>query len=288
MNILLLGADGQLGIALQTASHGHHVLAMNHDDIDLATVTVAGLLSLLQQQHIDVLINAAAYTAVDKAETDVAAAYAVNADAVAILAQACGKAGVRLVHVSTDYVFDGRAETPYGTQAKTSPVNVYGASKALGEALLFQYLPQAVCLRTAWLYSAHGTNFVKTMLRLLREGQPVSVVHDQLGSPTWAPDVAEVIWRIVGKPEVQGLWHWTSSGQCSWFEFAQAIQQRALAKGLLLQPCEIRPIAASAYVTAAQRPAYSVLDCQASVQLLQVPQRPWTQALDEMLDLLLL
>ncbi len=285
--IIIFGASGQLGVEL-TKNTIHTVYSYAQADLDLTVVSVNELVNLLELHQANVVINAAAYTAVDKAEYEIAAAYAMNAYAVRKMARACAITGVRLIHISTDYVFDGQSSVPYTTQADIHPLNIYGASKALGEALLFQFNPDAVCLRTAWLYSMQGNNFVNTMLRLMAKSKSIRVVNDQWGSPTWAHDVAECIWRIVALPEVKGILHWTSAGHCSWYEFAQAIQERAVAKGLLKSACKLVSIPASEYPVAAQRPDYSVLDCEETVAKLQHTPRDWRIALDAMLDELVL
>lgn len=284
LNVVILGVSGQLGSELM--KNPLHVLhAYTHDELDLSAISVAELAGLLDRHQADVVINAAAYTAVDKAEEEIAAAYAINAYAVRKLAQACMLKNVRIIHVSTDYVFDGKSNVPYETHDTPAPINVYGASKALGESFLFQCQPDAVCLRTSWLYSRDGNNFVNTMLRLMNKSKVIRVVNDQTGCPTSVQDVAHCVWQIIDRPDVKGILHWTGAGQCSWYEFAQAIQQRALAKGLLSKDCKVIPVPSADYPVVAPRPAYSVLDCQATAELLNIPQRHWTEALDAMLDL---
>jgi dTDP-4-dehydrorhamnose reductase len=283
MNIVLLGAGGQLGRELQKNTT-HQLIALTHQALDISQLTVESAVALLQQYSAQVVINAAAYTAVDKAEHEAEMAYAVNAKAVGILAQACEEAQVRLIHISTDYVFNGRASTPYQAHKDTGPLNVYGETKALGEFLLFQHCANAVCLRTSGLYAESGNNFVNTMLRVLADDKPVSVVNDQISSPTYAADLAAVVWQIIEKPEINGFYHFSNAGQCSWFELARYIQQLALAKGLLQQTCEILPVSSEEYGALALRPAYSVLNSDETARILNIKPRDWQMALDEMLQ----
>jgi dTDP-4-dehydrorhamnose reductase len=259
MRVLLVGASGQVGRACVQAAPAHVVLSVRtHADLDIADA--GSVAKVVNDFRPDVLVNAAAYTAVDRAESDEPAARRANAEGPHTLATAIARhAGARMLHLSTDFVFDGKASSPYKTDAPVSPLNVYGATKLAGERLVRDALGErAVVLRTSWVYSATGNNFVRTMLRLMTRGN-VRVVADQIGTPTSAVSLAEAIWRI-SAAEAGGVHHWTDAGVASWFEFAVAIAEEATRAGLLTSPVEVTPIATSDYPTPARRPAYSVLD----------------------------
>lgn len=257
MKAVILGANGQLGYELQqTAPSAAEVFALGRSECDLSAPE--RLSELLGRMAPDVVINAAAYTAVDKAETDIDSAYAVNARGVDALAQACAALGIKLVHVSTDFVFDGNGSN-YAETVQPRPLSVYGASKLAGEQAIAASGASAVIIRTAWVYSAHGNNFVKTMLRLMAEKDSLGVVCDQRGTPTWANGLAEACWALA-QTDAKGIYHYTDSGECSWYDFAVEIQAQALALGLLQTPIPINAIPSSSYPTPAQRPANSVLD----------------------------
>jgi dTDP-4-dehydrorhamnose reductase len=261
--VLIVGAGGQLGRELmRTAPGGVECIPMTRSQLDIADVeAVAGCLAELTPQ---LVINAAAYTAVDKAESDIEAARRGNAEGPGVLAQACARQGIRLVHVSTDFVFDGSSSMPYTPEAPTSPLGEYGRSKLAGEDAVRDALPEALIIRTGWVYSGFGNNFVKTMLRLMADRDELTVVADQVGTPTWANGLARAIWAAVAKPELSGIYHWSDAGACSWYDFAVAINEEGLALGLLDKPVNVRPIPAAQYPTPAQRPAYSVLDKSSS------------------------
>jgi dTDP-4-dehydrorhamnose reductase len=249
---LVTGAGGMLGQDLLAALDGHEVTARKRSDLDITSPdavreAVAG--------H-DVVLNAAAWTDVDGAETAEAAATAVNGTAVAVLAEACRAAGARLVHVSTDYVFAGDATEPYREDAPTDPINAYGRGKLAGERAILATLPDTgYVVRTAWLYGAHGRNFVTTMLRLAATRETVDVVDDQRGQPTWSVDLAARLVELgmaAGAPG--GVYHGTASGETTWFGLAQAVFA-----GAGLDPARVRPTGSAAFVRTARRPAYSVL-----------------------------
>jgi dTDP-4-dehydrorhamnose reductase len=232
----------------------------------------------------DVIVNAAAYTAVDGAETKPDLAVEINAEGAGLLARAAERSGARLIHVSTDFVFDGTATEPYTPRAEPRPLGVYGHSKLAGECRVREVLPlHSVIVRTAWVYSRFGNNFVKTMLRLMSERDALRVVDDQTGAPTWARGLAEVLWGFAERPEAHGIYHWTDGGRCSWHEFACEIQTRAVALGLLDRHIDIEPIPSSEYPTPARRPAFSVLDLSATESLLQCRAKPWQTQLQSML-----
>jgi dTDP-4-dehydrorhamnose reductase len=256
---LVVGAGGQLGRELQrTSAMDVECVPMTRVQLDIADASaVAKCMANVAPQ---LVINAAAYTAVDKAESESAAAHRGNAEGPATLARACARQGVRFIHISTDFVFDGTASQPYRPDAPTAPLGEYGRSKREGEMLVQGALPDALILRTGWVYSSFGGNFVKTMLRLMGERDELAVVADQVGTPTWAHGLAEAVWAAAARPQLRGMYHWSDAGVCSWYDFAVAICEEALALGLLSRPVTIRPIPAAEYPTPAQRPAYSVLD----------------------------
>jgi dTDP-4-dehydrorhamnose reductase len=230
------------------------------------------------------VINAAAYTGVDAAETEVAAAWAVNSEGPRKLARACADRGIRLLQVSTDFVFDGESAHPYGPQDPAAPLGEYGRSKLAGENAVRDECPGALVMRTGWVYSRFGGNFVKTMLRLMTERDELAVVCDQVGTPTWARGLADALWAATALTQLQGVYHWSDAGICSWYDFAVAIHEEALTIGLLTRPVRIRPIAASDYPTPARRPAYSVLDKTDSWRELQLEPVHWRQQLRAMLS----
>jgi dTDP-4-dehydrorhamnose reductase len=261
--VLVVGAGGQLGQELQrTAPPGVECVPMTRAQLDIADASVVAthLATLIPQ----VVVNAAAYTAVDKAETEPDAAHRGNALGPGMLAQACARQGIRLIHISTDFVFDGTSSQPYRPEASTAPLGEYGRSKRAGELAVQSAQPEALILRTGWVYSSFGSNFVKTMLRLMGERNELAVVTDQVGTPTWAHGLAAAVWAAAARPQLHGIYHWSDAGVCSWYDFAVAIYEEARALGLLSRAVNIRPIPAAEYPTPAQRPAYSVLDKAAS------------------------
>ncbi|WP_111642039.1 dTDP-4-dehydrorhamnose reductase [Marinimicrobium alkaliphilum] len=245
-----------------------------------------GCQQLLASEHPDWLINAAAYTAVDDAESDVEGAYAVNGQGAENLARACKLVGARMIQVSTDFVFDGQNSSPYLPNAWPNPQGVYGASKLAGERAVARILPEALIVRTAWLYSVQGSNFVKSMLRLMAEKPTLGVVVDQVGSPTWARGLAQMLWAGVLRKVPGGCYHWTDGGVASWYDFAVAIQDLALELGLLDKRIPIQAIASTAYPTPAVRPAFSVLDKSDTLATFELENRHWRHQLAEMLDAL--
>ena len=220
------------------------------------------------------LINCAAYTAVDRAEQEKDLAFQVNAEAVGVLAAICKENHTKFIHISTDYVFDGTATAPYKEDSLTNPQSVYGASKLEGEKQALQFNPAAIIIRTSWVYSEYGKNFVKTMLKLLSEKDEISVVNDQVGSPTYAADLAEAIMQIISAPLWQaGIYNYSNEGIISWYDFAVAIKE------LIGSTCRINPIPTSQYPTAAKRPAYSVLDKSKIKQAFKIELKDWKQSL---------
>jgi dTDP-4-dehydrorhamnose reductase len=280
--IVITGASGQLGRELACSHDGQwdcQVLARGQLDIgDAAAVTAA-----LEARQPALVINAAAYTAVDAAESDAAAAWRANAEGPANLARTCRAIDARLIHISTDFVFDGRASQPYPVDAPTAPLGEYGRSKLAGEEAVRELLPAALIVRTGWVYSSFGHNFVKTMLRLMTEREELGVVVDQVGTPTWARGLAAAVWAAAARPQLAGTYHWSDAGVCSWYDFAVAICEEACAIGLLAGPVAVRPIPGSDYPTPARRPSYSVLDKAASWRDFALEGVHWRQQLRAML-----
>lgn len=257
MSIVVIGNAGQLSFELVRIL-GEDTICLGPEDTDITNESV--LSETLSKLAPSVIINAAAYTAVDKAEEDFDLCHAINATAVENLAKYCKQSGAFLVHVSTDYVFNGHKGSPYLTDDTIEPQGVYGRTKADGEKALLELLPNASCLiRTAWVYSSHGNNFVKTMLRLMADKPQLSVIDDQIGTPTWAKGLAEVC-VSAAQNKTQGVYHWTDEGVASWYDFALAIQELGIEKGLLSSAIPVLPIPSSQYPTPASRPHYSVLD----------------------------
>ncbi|MBF0160413.1 MAG: dTDP-4-dehydrorhamnose reductase [Magnetococcales bacterium] len=286
MKILITGSAGQLGWELcQTIPPGCPwiIEAVDVDQLDITNESdVAGWMSRFKP---DLVINAAAYTAVDRAESDSDQADRVNHLGAGCLARQATQVGARLIHVSTDFVFDGLQSHPYRPQDKPNPMSVYGRTKRAGEQAVIEATGgQALMIRTAWVYSAHGHNFPKTILRLLRQRPELGVVCDQIGTPTWAKGLAQAIWQAATKPELRGILHWTDAGACSWYDFAVAIQEEAEQCGLLAATAtSIKPIGSEDYPLPASRPAYSVLDCRDSYRLLDRQPSHWRRSLRQMM-----
>jgi len=271
MRYLITGASGMLGRDLQAALAGREVTALGRADLD---VTDAAAVAAAVRGH-DVVLNCAAYTKVDDAETHEAEAYAANATGPANLAAACADLGARLVTISTDYVFDGRATTPYAEDLPRDPINAYGRTKAAGEELALEAHPEGTyVVRTAWLYGEHGPNFARTMLQLAASRDTWSVVDDQLGQPTWTADLAAQLVAMLDADAPAGIYHGTNSGEATWFEFARAVLEDSG-----LDPERITPTDSSAFVRPAPRPSYSVLGHDAWAAAGLAPMRPWREAL---------
>ena len=281
--ILITGAGGQLGRELQlSAPAGVRVLSLDRAALDITRPQA--LRQALADLRPDWVLNAAAYTAVDRAESEEALALCINAEGAGHLAAACASTGTGLVHVSTDFVFDGESGHPYTPDAKPAPLGAYGRSKLAGERAVLAAHPRSLVIRTGWVYSRFGGNFVKTMLRLMAERDSLSVVCDQIGTPTWARGLAQAVWAAVDRPLLQGIYHWSDAGVCSWYDFAVAIAEEGMAAGLLSRTPEVRPIPASEYPTPARRPACSVLDKQQSWRDLGVAPIHWRVQLRAMLQ----
>lgn len=283
MKALVLGSKGQLGVSLaETAADEIQFVGLDLPDIDITDVS--GVQECCLDVRPDIIVNAAAYTAVDRAESESELASAVNAEGPRNIAFAARDVGARLIHISTDFVFDGTCSTPYRADAETHPVSVYGRTKRDGERAVLEEMPGgAVIIRTSWLYSKTGSNFVKTMLRLMAERDELGVVADQIGTPTWSDSLAEAVWAFSNTPEQSGIFHWSDGGETSWHGFAVAIQEEALGLGLLEKEVPIRPITTDDYPTAATRPRYSVLDCSSTQEAIRMRPAPWRANLHEML-----
>ena len=283
MKVLVLGGGGQVATAVAAAAPASaHVVVKSRSELDICDEKA--LVRTLADSGAEWVINAAAYTAVDRAEDDAPQATAVNDTAVGAMAAAALTMGCRLVHLSTDFVFDGESNRAYRPDDRTNPLSVYGASKLGGERHVLIADAAGIVLRTSWVYAAAGRNFVLTMLRLMAEKERLSVVCDQIGAPTWAAGVASAIWDLVAGGAPGGVYHWTDLGVASWYDFAVAIQDEALQRGLLRRAVPITPIASADYRTRARRPAFSVLDSSSTRARVGTPARHWRHNLRTMLD----
>ncbi|AYC34807.1 dTDP-4-dehydrorhamnose reductase [Pseudomonas cavernae] len=288
MRVLVTGARGQVGHELlRHVPDGFAAQGLSSAELDISDAAqVAETVKRLRPQ---LIINAAAYTAVDKAESEPERAYAVNRDGVAHLARAAADSGIPLLHISTDYVFAGDADRPYRETDPTAPSGVYGASKLAGELALAEHCPQHLVLRTSWVFGAHGNNFVKTMLRLGREREELAVVADQRGCPTSAASIAAALWQLAGQYRNAGalrwgVYHFSGAPACSWHEFAVEIFRQAHALGLLARAPRVKAIATRDYPTAAKRPAWSVLDCSQLIHSHGISPADWRQDLHRVLQ----
>ena len=283
MNILVTGSRGQLGSELQelsVLSDNHHFFFCDLPDLDITSPDRVA--ALCREHEIEVIINCAAYTAVDKAESDVDAAFRVNRDGAAVLAACARERNALLIHISTDYVFNGKAHLPYRETDPATPLGVYGVSKWEGEEEVRRIAPSYWIIRTSWLYSVYGANFVKTMLRLGAERPTLSVVADQIGTPTWAADLASALVSMVERYDKErfysATYHYSNEGVCSWYDFAQAIME------LAALPCKVMAVESSQYPQIASRPHYSVLNKSAIKQAWGFDIPHWRQSLAAMLE----
>jgi len=280
MKIILFGGDGQLGREIQQRAEafGAEIAAPPESDLDICSQE--GIDNFIGNSGADCIINAAAFTAVDKAEHEQEKAYLVNRDGPRIIAEAAERSGVRLLHLSTDYVFDGMGSTPLGEEAPVNPLNVYGQSKLAGEQeILRAHGEGSLIVRTSSLHGQYGVNFVHTMLSFFREKESLKVVNDQFMSPTWAGWLAEVLLVLSAKPDEKGVIHASCAGSLSWYEYACAI--KALVSGQLEGPLDtvIEPVPSSEFPRPALRPRYSVFDCSRLTSVLGRPPIPWLNGL---------
>ncbi len=283
VRVLITGKSGQLAQELkQTGAPEIELLLAGRKEIDVSCRN--SIEELVTDYQPNVIINTAAYTQVDNAESEAEKAFAVNRDGALFLAQICQSRGIRLIHVSTDFVFDGKRKSPYEEGDKTNPLGVYGHSKLAGEEAITEHCQNYTIVRTAWVYSSYADNFVKTMLELMADRETLSIVSDQVGTPTWAKGLATWIWSVVENDDVKGIFHWTDDGIASWYDFACSIQDLSVEKGLLLDPIELTPILTEEYPKPAKRPAFSVLDKSKAEKVSGVRAIHWKSQLSEMLD----
>ncbi|MBO6565576.1 MAG: dTDP-4-dehydrorhamnose reductase [Pseudomonadales bacterium] len=284
MSILVFGSTGQLAQSLRDTLPA----GLDANFVDRATCNLAepdSVRALLESKQPELIINTAAYTQVDKAEEEPELARRVNGTSVSVMAAFASEHGTRFIHISTDFVFDGAKSEPYLPGDPTGPLGEYGESKLAGELAALNAAPEAtMIIRTAWVYSEHGGNFVKTMLRLMAERDELGVVSDQRGSPTYARGLAEAIWRIVVEDRFSpGIYHWTDEGDITWYEFALGIQEAGFETGILDRRIPIRAIATEEYPTPAMRPAYSVLNTEKFSTLIGREPLDWRENLKAML-----
>lgn len=289
--ILVTGGGGQLGLTIANLMQARGSVAnldvqiLSRAELDITDP--ASIDSVLKSLKPDVIINAAAYTQVDKAESEEALAHAINAEGAANLARWVAGRDTRFIHLSTDFIFDGEATRPYVENARANPLGAYGRSKLAGERLVREILPSgSAIVRTSWLYSEYGNNFVRTMLRLMKERDEIGVVKDQIGSPTSTHSLAELLLNMAKTQFQSGVFHWTDGGEISWHDFAQQIQFSALQHNLLSREIPIRAISTSEYPTPARRPAYSVLDRRRTLSRFTCPSLAWEQQLTKVISAL--
>lgn len=279
MRVLVTGAQGLVARALlRSAPADIQTIPAAREDLDITDPSALG--RFVDDSRPDLIVNTAAYTAVDRAENEPEAARQVNEFGARDVAMAAKRHGIRLIHLSTNFVFDGLADQPYAHDAQTAPVNVYGRTKLAGEAAVVSILAgSAIVLRTAWIYGAGGSNFLLTMLTLMRERRPIRVIADQFGTPTAAASVAEAIWAFARLPAASGIYHWTNAGEASWYEFATAIAEDAAALGLIPFPPDLAPAATADFPELAPRPRYAVLDLSSTIETIGLSPEHWRSRL---------
>ena len=287
MKILIIGANGQLGWELVKRGEARDFDTVPLDLPEFDITDRSQVQKQVLQANVSLVINAAAHTAVDRAESEAELAFGINRDGPSHLASSCAEEGIPLIHISTDYVFDGRKKTPYSEKDPVCPLGVYGKSKAGGEARVRDLLQEHIILRTSWLYGTHGNNFVKTMIHVGREQELVRVVADQYGSPTYAGDLADAILDIAvlirkGGPIPWGTYHYCGKGETSWHGFAEKIFELA-GQHVSLKVRRVEAITTEAYPTPAKRPAWSCLDCSFIERQFHISPRPWQKGLEEMI-----
>ena len=282
MKVLLLGANGQLGWELQrTCPDKISITTCDYPKVNFCRSS--SIKKCIDSSKPDCIINAAAYTEVDKAEEEKDLAHRINHDAVLEIATLCNINNISLIHISTDFIFNGQNFKPYMPDDTPDPQSVYGQSKLKGEEAVLKILGnKALIIRTAWLYSSHGNNFVKTMLKLMKEKQSLNIIDEQIGTPTWAHGLALVIWISLRK-NITGIFHWTDAGVASWYDFAMAIQEEGLKAGLLDKSIPVLPVPSHQFPTVAQRPMYSVLDKTSFWQATDIKPVHWRVQLRSML-----
>lgn len=284
MKILVTGANGQLGLKIRDLSAGYKHFEYIYTDLENLDITnQSDLFNFFSENKPDLLINCAAYTAVDKAEDDSENAFAANSKAPYYLAQACKASNCKFIHISTDYVFDGNANFPYSEEVEVNPVSVYGKSKYEGEVSLLQVLAEALIIRTSWLYSEYGNNFVKTILRISKDREFLNVVNDQRGTPTYAGDLAATILEICHKLTIEKMWnpgiyHFSNMGECTWFEFAKEILALKNVKIVL------NPVTSEQFPSIVKRPTYSVLDKSKIIKTYNILIPEWKDSLARVID----
>jgi len=283
MKIVIAGAGGQVGrVLLSSVPDGVRAVGLTRAELDIGDRSAAS--AIIRSHRPDLIICAGAHTAVDRAESEPDRAALVNTEGPRNLALAAAEVGARLLHISTDFVFDGRASTAYRPDSETHPLSVYGRTKLAGEQEIQKLLPDnAVIVRTSWVYSAEGNNFLRTMLRVMSTKGHVRVVADQIGTPTAATSLAHALWAIAARPDLKGVYHWTDAGVASWYDFAVAIAEEATALSLLAGDVRVDPIVTDEYPTAARRPAFSVLDSRTLREALALTPRHWRSHLRDVL-----
>ncbi|MCW8856251.1 MAG: dTDP-4-dehydrorhamnose reductase [Kangiella sp.] len=282
MKILVTGANGQLGreTVLILRASSHDVVALTRQELDLSKTDQ--IAECIASHRADWVINCAAYTQVDKAESEPELASLVNRDAAQAVAEGVHSYGGKLLHVSTDYVFDGTQSHAYSESDTTHPLGIYGKTKLEGEQATLKLMPDAIILRTAWVYGIHGHNFVKTILRLIAERDELSVVDDQIGTPSWTADIAQAMLALIEK-EAKGIFHFTDEGVTSWFDFAVAIRETGKNQGFPIKAAKICPIPSKNYPTPAPRPAFTVLSKEKIRGILGYDIPHWQDSLQSML-----
>jgi len=283
VKVLVTGSNGQLGWELErTRPETIDGLFADRNDLDIADYE--RVLEYTRKHRPDVIVNAAAYTAVDKAEEEPEKAFLVNEAGARNIALAAKEIGARVIQISTDFVFDGKKSTPYTPEDEPNPINVYGKSKLAGEKAVLELLPeQSIVLRTAWLYSSHGHNFVKTMLRLMKEKDEIKVVCDQIGTPTWARGLAEVVWKFCKRGDLSGIYHWTDGGVASWYDFAVAVKEFGSEFNLLPKDGFVLAVGSIDFISLANRPSFGLLDKSKTWLELEIVPNHWRVQLRHLL-----
>lgn len=289
MKVLISGAYGQLGLCLQDVLREHKVAAYYASRAQLDITNISSCRKAIKESDADVWVNCSAYTSVDDAESDVETADIINNCGVENIAICCEESGIPLIHVSTDYVFDGKSKTPYKECDRASPQGVYGYTKLKGEEAVQRILAKYAIVRTSWLYSEYKSNFVKTMVNLASSRRELSVVEDQVGTPTYAGDLAKALYKILQimvrdtNKNLSGIYHFANKGTCSWYDFSQKIFSESCRLGIIPSKPIVKPVSSEKFQTVAKRPKFSALDSSKVMKQFHVQNRPWDVALTEML-----